>query len=242
MNAITKIPFAARPPYVTPDRAYSHLLPFLDRAPNLPRARHEAFVTLFVSKCEHNPETLTHVSFRLWESFESILQYHNSSVFRTNVVVSLDHLRLKYTRAQCRKIYRCYHNNEQRLPKDKDADVHEMLWRFLHGDNTNFVRIRRAMKHRGSNNYVFNLDRIAEKLADPDFKIQKQARQIMTFIMEDGLASYTIDELEKASITYLRRGLKTKSNPFRILQYYLPKLNDLGLVEYPRKKFNRDED
>lgn len=212
------------PPYERTEQAYQHLLRY-DAQPNVPKEPPHCPVTLFARK--------NFAHFRTYESFEAIQRFMiNGSVFHSNVVVSVDHLREKYRVGQARKLYRL--STGDRFPSETSRDVFQELWDMF--QSASIVKMKAKNKSNHGNAYLFKLNDIASC----DKKFPKQCRIIMSALVEGQRSSYTLDELKVFANTLSRHGLKTKQPPFRILQYYLPQLHDAGLVEYPRKQYDKE--
>jgi len=214
------------PPYDSPREAYQHLLKY-DAAPTLPKEAPNAPVVLFVRN--------DFINFRAYESFEAIQRFMvNSCVFQDNVIVSLDHLRESFRELQARKIYRLITGT--RFEKDDPRDVYAVVWELFQNARP-VVRMKAVNNSRQGNAYLFDLQLVSTF----DKKVPKQCSVIMKALVGEQRSSYTLDELKIFANKLEKYGLATKSKPFTILQYYLPQLHGYGLVEYPRKTYEKEE-
>lgn len=212
------------PPYENPAAAYQHLLKYTE-APNIPKEPPNSPVVLFAKN--------NFINYRPYESFEAISRYMNSNIFFASVLVSLDHFRDAYRVLQARKMYRMI--TSERFASDDPRDVHEVVWNIF--QSRPVTRMKAKNKNRQGNSYLFDLN----KIAGTDQKFPKQCRIILSALLARERTAYTLDELKILSNDFHKFGLKTKQNPFKILQYYLPQMYDAGLVEYPRRQYVSEE-
>lgn len=209
------------PPYDNVRQAYQHLLRY-DKNPNTPKESPNCPVVLFVRN--------RYINYRPYESFEAVSRYMNSSVFYKNVVVSVDHLRQEYRELQCRKMYRMVTGN--RLTKEDAPDAYEVVWSLFQEKSP--VTMKARTRSSQGNSYLFNL----HAMANTEEKFPRQCNVIIAAVLAAQRTAYTLSELKFFANDLHKHGLKTKQDPFKILQFYLPKLHDANLVEYPRKKYS----
>ncbi len=213
------------PPYDHPRMAYQHLLKYDDQ-PNIPKLPPHCPVTLYARN--------TFINYRPYESFEAILRFMPSNVFHSHVIVNLQHFRDSFNVLKARKIYRLI--TGERFAEDDKRDPHAVVWNIF--QKRQLVRMKAAQRGRGGNSYLFDL----EKIRTTNVSFPKQCKVIMATLLANQRSGYTLDELRIVANDLHKHGLKTKQDPFKILQYYLPQLHDAGFVEYPRKQYNSEED
>lgn len=213
------------PPYENPRQAYQHLLKY-DANPTIPKEAPHAPVVLFVRN--------RFINFRSYESFEAISRYMNSNVFYDNVFMGPEHLRERFRELQVKKMYRMI--TGQRFPQDSPQDPFETVWAMFQEKPP--VRMKAKSKSNRGNCYLFDLG----KLAENDVKFPKQCMSIIAAVLGQQQSAYTLQELKFFSNDLHKYGLKTKSDPFKILSYYLPKLHEAGLVDYPRKQYTKEDE
>lgn len=205
--------------------SYKHLLRY-NQTPNIPCTPPNAPVVLFARN--------TFLNYRPYESFEAILRYLQPCVFKKNVLVSLEHFREKYTPLQARKMYRMI--TGQRFENEDPRDIHSLVWN--HFQNRGLVVMKVKTQNNGRNSFLFDL----EKLGSTNQKFPKQCRVIIQALLDKQVSAYTHSELQVFANDLHKYGLKTRQKPFLIVQYYLSKLHDAGLVEYPRKQYDKGDD
>jgi len=213
------------PPYANTREAYKHLLEY-DATPTLPKIAPNAPVTLFVRN--------NFINYRAYESFEAISRYMSSCVFHSNVLVNVEHFKERYRELQAAKMYRMI--TGKRYEPSEEKDTHKVVWLLFQASPMTKMKI--AKNGRQGNAYLFDLTKLAENA----ISFPKQCKVIISAIIDAKLSAYTLYELRIFANNLHKYGLKTKQDPFKILQYYLPQLHDAGLLEYPRKQYEKDED
>lgn len=116
------------------------------------------------------------------------------------------------------------------LPTDKFCDE---LWKFMQrvGDRISGVSIHQT---KSREHYEIKKDVISVLMADADgFKksFPKQCRQIIEAIAELANPFVLEEELKQLMTTLVAYGkIKTKQNPWTLMQFYRPQLIEAGLI------------
>jgi len=213
------------PPYDSVRHAYQHLLKY-DGSPNLPKEAPKAPVTLHVRN--------DYIHYRPYESFEAISRFMTSDIFHSNVIVCVEHLRDEFRPLQVRKMYRMITGS--RFPQDDCRDVYDVVWALFQQPKITVMKAKN--KGRQGNSYLFDLS----KMISTEVNFPKQCKIAIAAFITAERSSYTLDELRFFANDLHKHGLKTKQDPWKVLQYYLPQLHDAGLLEYPRKQYNTDDE
>lgn len=216
-------------PYDRPQDAYNHLLkydlnPFVEKEPG----NYPVMLTIRMS--------VKWVVYRPFTNFEAISRFFpNVNIYRDHVVVNLEHFREKYREGQAVALYRLI-TTSYRFPKGRPVvvgqDAHKMCWDIFQAKKVTTMKAKTSRSN--GRQFLFDLKAMRETTV----KFPKQCMQIISWLIQDQRSAYDMKELEKFAIRLPSRGLVTRQEPFRVLQFYLPQLHAAALLQYDRRADN----
>lgn len=179
---------------------------------------------------------------RLFPSLEQVGGFYSWSVYRANVFINAGQLAARLTTKQlvtvCTKL---------ELPVDLKAPsliLAKELWAWGQANGDRVERAGTARSDAREELYTVNV----QLLKDPDMEgliktLPHQARVIAKALADAEKTSYTVEELSSLGNRLVASTqLKTKQDPFRVIRYYMPTLYDLGLVAYPSRRGQGDDE
>lgn len=186
------------------------------------------------------------INWRIFESFEAVTRYISTyNVFEEHIFTNLAHFRTRYTAGQVRQLYRLVtgeamkdvvdlHNVGSNHPP---MDEHQIMWNYFQNGKVVQIKGRPITSKSHQRLYIIDLLKLSDKsLTAKALHLTKQLELIVRFLVMDQRTSYTIDDLRIFANNLPKRGLVTKQDPFKVLQFYMPQLHDAGFMEYPRKE------
>lgn len=239
---------AQSPPYDNIRQAYQHLLKYEDRPPYDYREDNNWAVTYF-------DQTL---SVRLFPTLELPGKWFSWCVYKENVLVNHEQLAIKFTGVRLVEIYNHLRDSvAKKLDKpvepplgddwnDQPLKVAKLVWEQFQivGDRITRAPGGNPNAQQHSDKYTVRVDLLkSEDWEEQINALSKQARVIAQCLADQEKTTYTEKELESfARELAFTKKLKTKQDPIRVVKYYCPQLADLGLMSYPTKRKNAEEE
>lgn len=245
-----------KPPYGDVSQAFRHLAKQDSYAPYEERNQDEWVVVFF-------HETLT---CRLFPTLEAVGKYYNWQVYATNTFLEPAHLSMRFTGQELVQIFnelreptleRSHINPDHNvrigpydpaLPDEAanvPIEVAKKVWGQLQivGDRvTGIGQNMASTRDEDPNRYQVKIAELKEAIEnDALAHLPRQARIVAQGLADAEKTSYSEEELQSFARQLVITGkLKTKQNSARIVKYYAPNLNELGLLIYPRRKRRSD--
>lgn len=238
---------AAKPPYDSIRQAYEHLLKYEDRPPYDYREDDNWAVVYF-------DKTLV---VRLFPTLELPGKWYSWGIYRENVIVNPEQLALKFTGVRLVEVYNHLRHSvskktgeplEPALDDDwveQPLKVAKLVWTQFQAVGDRVTRAPQTnIAQQQADKYNIRVDLLKSPDWEDELKsLPKQARVIAQGLADAEKTAYTERELESfARELAFTKKLKTKQDPIRVVKYYCPQLADLGLMSYPTKRNNAEEE
>ena len=185
------------------------------------------------------------INWRIYESFEAITRYIPTySIFQDHIFTNLLQFRSRYTAGQVRQLFRLITGEAMRVSEHvtegsnlPPVDEHRIMWDYFQNGKLVQIKARQIVSKSQQRLYILDLPKLADTVSvSKALHVTRQLGLIIHWLVADQRTAYTINDLRIFANNLPKRGLVTKQDPFKVLQFYMPQLHDAGYMEYPRKE------